>query len=63
MFDQLIKFCQESYQELRLSSWLTTEQMAKSTLIVIILTVILAVFVSGIDQVLLFFAKILFRIG
>ncbi len=60
---QLIRFFQEAYQELKLSSWLTRQQMIGSTVVVIILTLILAAYVSLIDRVLLFFAGILFRIG
>ena len=60
---QIIRFLQEAYQELKLSSWLTREQMMGSTVVVIILTLIMAAYVSLIDRVLLFFAGILFRIG
>ena len=63
MFDQFIRFCQEAYQELKLSSWLTRQQMAGSTVIVIILTLLVAAYVSLIDRILLFFAGVLFRIG
>jgi len=60
---QLIRFFQEAYQELKLSSWLTRQQMMGSTVVVIILTLIMAAYVSLIDRILLFFAGILFRIG
>ena len=61
--DKIIRFFQEAYQELRFSSWLSREQMMGSTVVVIILTIILAAFISLIDRVLLFLAGILFRIG
>jgi preprotein translocase SecE subunit len=60
---QLIRFFQEAYQELKLSSWLSRQQMMGSTVVVIILTLIMAAYVSLIDRVLLFLAGILFRIG
>ena len=60
---QFIRFCQEAYQELKLSSWLTRQQMIGSTVVVLILTLILAAYISLIDRVLLFLAGILFRIG
>ena len=60
---QIIRFFQEAYQELKLSSWLTRQQMIGSTVVVIIFTLILAAYVSLIDRVLLFLAGILFRIG
>ena len=63
MFDQFVRFCQEAYQELKLSSWLTRQQMMGSTVVVIVLTLIVAAYVAVIDRVLLFLAGILFRIG
>ena len=61
--DKLLRFFQEAYKELKLSSWLTRQQMIGSTVVVIILTLIMAAYVSLIDRILLFFAGILFRIG
>jgi preprotein translocase subunit SecE len=58
-----LRFIQEAYQELKLSSWLTRQQMMGSTVVVIIMTLIMAAYVSVIDRVLLFLAGILFRIG
>jgi len=63
MFDQFVRFCQEAYQELKLSSWLTRQQMMGSTVVVIVLTLIVAAYVAVIDRCLLFVAGILFRIG
>ena len=61
--NKVVRFFQEAYQELKLSSWLSRAQMMGSTVIVIILTLIMAAYVSVIDRVLLFLAGILFRIG
>ena len=61
--NKLIRFFQDAFQELKLSSWLSRQQMIGSTVIVIILTLIMAAFVSLIDRALLFLAGILFRIG
>ena len=63
MFDQAVRFVQEAYQELRLSTWLTRQQMMGSTVVVLVLTVIVALFVAVIDRALLFLAGVLFRIG
>ena len=60
---QLLRFFQEAFQELKLSSWLSRQQMMGSTVVVIILTLIMAAYVSVIDRILLFLAGILFRIG
>ena len=61
--NKVIRFLQEAYQELKLSSWLTRQQMAASTVVVLILTLIMAAYVSMVDRILLFFAGILFRLG
>jgi len=58
-----LRFLQEAFQELKLSSWLSKQQMMGSTVVVIILTLIMAAYVSVIDRILLFLAGILFRIG
>jgi preprotein translocase SecE subunit len=63
MIQQFVKFCQEAYQELRLSSWLSRKEMMGSTVVVIILTLIVAAYVALIDRILLFVAGFLFRIG
>ena len=63
MIDQFIKFLRDSYHELKLASWLTVPQMVQSTVVVLILTLILAVYVAVIDRVLLWVAGILFRIA
>ena len=60
---QVLRFLQEAFQELKLSSWLTRQQMIGSTIVVIVLTLIMAAYVSLVDRVLLFLAGILFRIG
>lgn len=61
--DQIVRFVREAYQELKLSSWLTVQQMVQSTVVVIVITLILAVYVSVIDRILLWVAGILFRIA
>lgn len=63
MIQQFVRFCQEAYQELRLSSWLSRQEMMGSTVIVLVLTLIVAAYVAFIDRILLFFAGMLFRIG
>ena len=60
--NQFIRFCQEAYQELKLSTWLTRQQMMASTLVVIILTIIVAIYVGFIDWILLRLVGLLFRV-
>lgn len=62
MFEQFVRFCQEAYQELKLSSWLSRQEMMASTIVVIVLTIIVAIYVGVVDRVLLFFAGILLRV-
>ncbi|OGR92509.1 MAG: preprotein translocase subunit SecE [Elusimicrobia bacterium RIFCSPLOWO2_01_FULL_59_12] len=54
---------QEAYQELKLASWLTPQQMVASTIVVLILTVIVSLYVTVVDRILLFLASIVLRIG
>ena len=61
--NKVVRFFQEAYQELKLSTWLSNEQMMGSAIVVIVLTLIMAAYVSLIDRMLLFLAGILFRIG
>jgi preprotein translocase SecE subunit len=62
MIQQFIRFCQEAFRELKLSSWLSRKEMVGSTVIVIILTLMVAVYISFIDRILLFLAGVLFRV-
>ena len=63
MLNQFVRFCQEAYQELKLSSWLSRKEMAASTVVVIVLTLMVSAYIAVIDRILLFFASILFRMG
>jgi len=60
---KVLRFFQEAYQELKLSTWLTRQQVVASTIVVVLFTVVMALYVSLVDRILLFFAGILFRIG
>ena len=61
MVQQFIRFCKEAYQELKLASWLSRKEMMASTIVVIVLTIIVAIYVNLVDRVLLFLARILLR--
>ena len=60
--DKLLRFFQEAYQELKLSSWLTRQEMMASTVVVFILTLVVALYVGLVDRILLFLAGIVLRI-
>jgi len=63
MYQQIVRFFQEAYHELKLSTWLTRQQMFASTIVVISLTVVVAIYVGLIDWVLLKAVGLFFRIG
>jgi preprotein translocase SecE subunit len=44
-----VQFIKEAYYELRKSSWLTRKEAADSTRAVLMLVVVLALFVAGVD--------------
>ena len=46
------KFASESYAELKKSTWLTRQQAVGSTIVVTVLVMLMAVYISGIDFVL-----------
>ena len=46
------KFVNESYAELKKSTWLTRQQAVGSTVVVTVLVALMAVYISGIDFVL-----------
>ena len=60
---QIAKFFQEAYNELRLSTWLSFNEMVHSTAIVVVLTVLISLYVAGVDRLLLAIVHLLFRIG
>ena len=61
--DKVVRFVQEAIQELKLSSWLSRKQMVGSTIVVLAFTVVMALYVTAVDRILLFFTSILFRMG
>jgi len=60
---QFTQFVKEAYYELKLVSWLSGRQMMASTVVVLLFTLVMAAYISIVDRILLFFAKILFQIG
>jgi preprotein translocase subunit SecE len=61
MFGKVGGFFSESKQELAKVNWPSREELIGSTLLVIVVTLILATFVFGIDLVLSFLMRILIR--
>lgn len=48
----VISFFKESWSELKQVAWLTTPQMIASTWMVIMLVIIMAIYVGGVDFIL-----------
>ncbi|HAH07500.1 MAG TPA: preprotein translocase subunit SecE [Elusimicrobia bacterium] len=44
-----IEFFKEAWAELRKSTWLTRQQAVGSTVVVVTLVVVLAIYISGVD--------------
>ena len=63
MFDKVKKFFNDVYIELQKVAWPSKEELMGSTTVVILMSVIMAVFVGVVDKVLNLFVNILIRIG
>ncbi|MCG3204145.1 MAG: Protein translocase subunit SecE [Elusimicrobia bacterium] len=48
----LISFFKESWAELKQVAWLTTPQMIASTWMVVLLVIVMAIYVGGVDFIL-----------
>ena len=57
-----VVFLQETYQELRKSTWPSREETARLTIVVIILAIVAGFFLGGLDRVFAeLFSRIIFR--
>lgn len=61
MFEKLKNFLKEVRQELNKVTWTSREELIGSTVIVILLSLVLALFIGGVDQVLSVFISFIFR--
>ena len=52
MFKKISKFLQEVKQEMSKVSWPTREELKGTTIVVIVITSILSIFIFGIDKLL-----------
>ena len=52
MFKKISKFLQEVKQELSKVSWPSREELKGTTIVVIVITLILALFIFGVDKIL-----------
>ncbi len=61
MFGRVGNFFNESKQELSKVNWPTREELIGSTVLVIVVTLIMAVIIFGIDLVLAFLMRVVIR--
>ena len=59
MANKFFSFFSESKQELTRVNWPSRDELIQSTILVIVVTLLMAVFVGAIDMVLSFFVKLL----
>jgi preprotein translocase subunit SecE len=60
MFKKISKFILDVRQEMTKVSWPSWEELKGTTGIVIVITVILSVFIWGVDKILEIFLKVIF---
>jgi len=60
MFKKIINFFQDVRQEMSKVSWPTRDELKGTTMIVIILTVILSLFIFGVDKILQVILDVIF---
>ena len=53
--NNLIAFLKDSWAELKQVAWLTVPQMVASTWLVVVLVIIMAIYLAGVDFVIKFF--------
>lgn len=61
MFERLKTYMSETRVELKKVTWPTRQELRDSTRVVIIATLLLTVFIGGVDQVLSSIVKLVFR--
>jgi preprotein translocase subunit SecE len=61
MFEKLRNFLKEVRQELSKVTWTSREELIGSTIIVVLLSLVLALFIGGVDKVLSVFISFIFR--
>ena len=59
MANKFFSFFSESKQELTRVNWPSRDELIQSTVLVIVVTLLMAVFIGAIDMVLSFFVKLL----
>jgi preprotein translocase subunit SecE len=61
MFEKIKNFLKEVKLELSKVTWTSKEELIGSTVIVILLSLVLALFIGGVDKVIAVFISFIFR--
>jgi preprotein translocase subunit SecE len=61
MFEKIKNFLKEVKLELTKVTWTSKEELMGSTVIVILLSLVLAIFIGGVDKVIAVFISFIFR--
>jgi preprotein translocase subunit SecE len=63
MIEKLNKYWKETLAELRKMSWPTRQELTGSTIVVVVVSLIVAVFIGVVDRVLVLIVKTIFGTG
>jgi preprotein translocase subunit SecE len=63
MFEKIKKFFNDVYQELQKVAWPSKDELVGSTAVVIIMSVIMAVFIGAVDKILNLVVNVLIKVA
>ena len=63
MLEKIKKYLKETMAELRKMSWPTRQELTGSTIVVVVVSLVVAVFIGIVDRILVFAVKAIFGTG
>ncbi len=63
MLEKIKKYLKETVAELRKMSWPTRQELTGSTIVVVVVSLIVAVFIGIVDRILVLIEKTIFGVG
>ena len=63
MLEKIKKYLKETVAELRKMSWPTRQELTGSTIVVVVVSLIVAVFIGIVDRILVLIVKSIFGVG
>ena len=63
MLEKLKKYWKETVAELRKMSWPTRQELTGSTIVVVVVSLVVAVFIGIVDRILVTIVKAIFGVG